>query len=118
METVDFEADPLDVAYMAIGAHSYLRAAPEPRCVTNGSAGELDMISEVIAFAPLLAALWDEWEAVNNGEGFPGVWAYEVAEPFGEHLMIHMAQNREVSAKDAEQMARGIIAQCAKVSQH
>lgn len=69
--------DPLDLAFMAIGADAAFR---DP---TTGhyEGGELELIGEVLAFQPFLDA---HYQAYFSLEGFPGCWAYEVAEPFGE----------------------------------
>lgn len=70
-------ADPLDLAFMAIGVDAAFR---DP---TTGDydGGQLELVGEVLAYQPVLDA---HYQAFFNPDGFPGCWAYEVAEPFGE----------------------------------
>jgi len=69
--------DPLDLAFMAIGVDA---AFLDPT-TSQYDGGELELVGEVLAYQPLLDA---HYQAYFNPEGFPGCWAYEVAEPFGE----------------------------------
>ena len=70
-------ADPLDLAFMAIGIDAAFR---DP---TTGDydGGQLELVGEVLAYQSVLDA---HYQAFFNPDGFPGCWAYEVAEPFGE----------------------------------
>ncbi len=113
------EIDPVDIAYLAIGAHGAKRRADEEmEAIVLGQMGEVDYISEVVSYAPVLATLWAEWEEQNDGEGFPGCWAYEVAEEFGEKLGLAMIQGRDLNVSIALEMCRGVIAQATKRSEH
>lgn len=88
--------DPLDLAFMAIGVDAAFR---DP---TTGhyQGGELELVAEVLAFQPMLDA---HYQAFFVPDGFPGCWAYEVAEPFGEwsarELMAgHTVDQRAINA--------------------
>lgn len=70
--------DPIDTAYLAIGAAKAWDAAAAERMP---DIGQLEYVGEIIAFSKLLADKWDQC-----GDEYPGVWAYEVAEPFGERM--------------------------------
>ena len=68
-------SDPLDLAFMAIGVDAAFRES-----TMDYEGGELELVSEVLAYQPLLDA---HYQAFFGVEGFPGCWAYEVAEEFG-----------------------------------
>ncbi|HEL3759497.1 TPA: hypothetical protein UMV36_003937 [Stenotrophomonas maltophilia] len=51
----------------------------------------------------MLDRVWQEQD-----DGFPGVWCYEVAEPFGYLYGEHLQQGGDPDA--AEQILRGIVA--------
>ena len=66
--------DPLTIAYLALGAPLALiehKGLPENYC-----GGELEFISEIIAYA-------DEIDMHFHPGEFDGVWVYDVVEPFG-----------------------------------
>ena len=69
--------DPLDLAFMAIGVDAAFR---DPT-TSHYDGGELELVAEVLAFQPLLDA---HYQAYFVPEGFPGCWAYEVSETFGD----------------------------------
>lgn len=69
-------SDPLDLAFMAIGVDAAFR---DPT-TGNYDGGELELVAEVLAFQPILDA---HYQAYFGVEGFPGCWAYEVCEAFG-----------------------------------
>lgn len=71
------QIDPVDTAYLAIGAMKAWEELPMPPREFEG--GQRAFVSEVIGHAQLLANKWQ-----GCSEEFPGVWAYEVAEEFGE----------------------------------
>ena len=71
------QIDPLDTAYLAIGAIQAWAWLPDVTRHFDG--GQREFVSSVIEHSQLLAQKWGAWS-----EEFPGVWAYEVAEVFGE----------------------------------
>jgi hypothetical protein len=93
--------DILDVAYVAIGAKRELEKAGDQH---NGPQleGELGYIQACIEHVGLLDRLWQEM----NGE-FPGVWCYEVAEPFWYVYGQHLLQGEDRG--DAETILRDIV---------
>jgi hypothetical protein len=93
--------DILDVAYIAIGATRALAEAGDQHNGPQGD-GELGYIQACIEHVVLLDRLWQE----TNGE-FPGVWCYEVAEPFGYAYGQHLLQGGD--RPDAEKILRGIV---------
>lgn len=69
--------DPLDIAFAAIGAHqAWGEASSEAR---ERFEGQLAFVGEVISNAQNLADVWETHE-----DNFAGVWAYDVAEAFGQ----------------------------------
>ena len=76
--------DTLDIAYMAIGAGAALERLDHDKrqALVDHCGGQLAIINEVIQHAETLSRIFDELE-----DGFPGVWAYEVAEPFGQRYV-------------------------------
>lgn len=77
--------DPLDIAYLAIGAdHAWRTVADNantsrPHCFDG--IGQDGVIAEVITAAPALKAAWDRLGA----DGWAGgVWYYDVPEPLGD----------------------------------
>lgn len=99
-------ADTLDIAYLAIGARAGLSeldtATHSSLCDAHG--GELGVIREVVDFAATL----DELYHGEVAEDFPGVWAYEVAEPVGKAAVLAMAAlpNHYLSAPNFRELAR------------
>lgn len=75
------EVDQLDVAYIAIGAKQALDKSGAPYAKVPFQ-GELGYVQVCIDQAELLTRAWRACSEV-----FPGVWCYEVAEPFGKHLL-------------------------------
>lgn len=71
------QIDPVDTAYLAIGAMKAWDDLPTPSPEFEG--GQRAFVAEVIEHAQLLANKWQ-----GCSEDFQGVWAYEVAEEFGE----------------------------------
>lgn len=71
--------DPLTIAYLALGAgDAWAEANEDQRVATSDSHnGHLGYICEVIGHALVLDILAD-------GRDLPGVFVYEVAEPFGK----------------------------------
>ena len=70
-------ADPMDLAFMAIGVDAAFR---DP-ATGDYDGGQLELVGQVLAYQPWLDA---HYQAFFGTEGFDGCWAYEVAEAFGE----------------------------------
>lgn len=83
----DVVPDPLDIAYIAIGAKRALAEWREGPPAPFPFEGELAYIEACIGQAP---ALQRAWEAVQDRWDF--VWCYEVAEPFGLVYGRHLLQ--------------------------
>ena len=87
--------DPLDIAYITIGATqalAYWRAGPAKPFLFDG---ELAYIEACIVQAP---ALQRAWERVQDG--FDLVWCYDVAEPFGDTYGKHLLAGGTPEAAD------------------
>lgn len=82
--------DPLDIAFIALGAAEVWRAEESPYQKFDG--GYVDFIAEAIAFAPSCSAAF---RALPDGE-FTGTWAYSVALPFGRWLAREMLEGNVV----------------------
>lgn len=93
----------LDMAYIAIGANQALADSPAGHDAISRFEGELGYVQACIDQAALLDQVWRECE-----ERFPGVWCYEVAEPFGYAFGQHLQPDG--SAADAERILRDIVA--------
>lgn len=94
--------DMLDVAYIALGAKQALIDAADDVGDSGADGGELEYVQACIDHAPLLDQVWRE--VVGT---FPGVWCYEVAEPFGYAFGQHI--RRGGSASEAERILRTIV---------
>lgn len=95
--------DPLDLAFMAIGVDAAFRDPTTGNYDGMNAAvrsaydgGELELVAEVLAFQPLLDA---HFQAYFGHEGFPGCWAYEVAEPFGDWCARQLMAGQTVDQK-------------------
>lgn len=97
--------EPVTIAYIAIGAQQALRDGDRVLVdrLTEAHDGQFRLIESVCAHALLL----DQMAAAVEG-GLHGVFAYEIAEPFGYRyvcaLMIEAAPN-------ATDLARGLFAE-------
>ena len=69
--------DALTIAYIAIGVHTALLENNELPAGYQG--GQLEFVDTIIQHADMLDGMYEE---VAND--FDGVFAYEIAEPFGE----------------------------------
>ena len=96
--------DVLDIAYIAIGAKQALVHSPSGLDAISRFEGELGYVQACIDQAALLDRVWRACD-----EAFPGVWCYEVVEPFGYAFGQHL--QRDGSAADAEGILRGIVAE-------
>jgi hypothetical protein len=99
--------DPLDIAYLAIGAKSALLTAKSEAYKTLAEAhgGELEIINEVVAQAAMLERVW-----LDVCDDFAGVWCYEVCEPLGHWCMEQLLAG--AVSIDAEAYTRQLIADC------
>ncbi|WP_115859973.1 hypothetical protein [Lysobacter silvisoli] len=95
-------ADPLDLAYMAIGAKQALVEHDDISCRARFE-GELDFIQACIDQVGCLDRAWQ-----RQNDQFPGVWCYEVAEPFGYGYGAHLLRGGEPAR--AEEILGGIVA--------
>ena len=94
--------DPLDAAYLAIGAARELDRLGKHRAL---DVAELDVIALAVEAAPILQKLWEE-----QGEDWAGVWAYDVAEPLGAWIAReYVADESELTHKDVEEAARDFV---------
>ena len=94
--------DPLDIAYIALGARRALTASPHAGTGLAACEGELGFVEACICHAGLLDRHWHA-----QADGFPGVWCYEVAEPFGEAFGQHLLAGG--SPAEAEHLLRQIV---------
>jgi hypothetical protein len=97
--------DPTDVAFMAIGAAAAIEKLEHDkrRALIEHFDGQIGIIDDVIRHAGTLSTIFDELE-----DGFPGVWAYEVAEPFGQRYVEALALDFTVNP---EQLVRTLISE-------
>lgn len=76
------EVDPLDIAYLAIGAEEGWKEYQD----ALGDIGQQEVIGTVIAFADNLRRVW-----AAIGDSYDGVWYYEVSEPLGTWIVEQWA---------------------------
>ena len=99
------EIDELTIAYLAMGAKTALDKRNGLGDRVDEFEGELGFISSVISFAPMLDA---EFERAR--ERFCGVFAYEIAEPFGERCAEEYLDGfRARFDSNAQHLARAMI---------
>lgn len=96
--------DPLTIAYLAIGAIDAWNAATDGQRehASDTYSGQLGYVGEVIAHADALDALWRKME-----DG-PGVFEYEVAEPFG--IEYGQALLRDTPRPDPREFYEALVA--------
>lgn len=83
--------DPLDLAYVAIGAVTAWNTCNGPDRWKGE--GQLDYITRCTD-PMILDYLQETWDEVENK--YDGVWAYEVCEPFGEQYGAALLAGEEV----------------------
>jgi len=100
--------DPLDIAYLAIGAAEAWRA--NDGVDAFGDIGQDAVISEVVAFAANLRRAW----AALGDEGWSGgAWYYEVSEPLGTWIVEQwIARGACPSSDDVDAKIAEMIAEC------
>lgn len=92
-------ADPLTIAYIAIGAHQAIRESPNgmlPYDVCDKYEGQMNFIEEIIAPARLLDRIADE---IASKGAMNYVFLYEVAEPFGYQYAQALIRGEEVNLR-------------------
>lgn len=95
--------DPLDIAYIAIGAKQALVNVAGHHDGLALLGGELGYIQTCIDHVGLLDRLYAEQDGA-----FAGVWCYEVAEPFGQAYGKHLLQGGDL--QEADRILRAIVA--------
>jgi hypothetical protein len=99
------EQDLVTVAYVAQGAHAMLLERCEKDGLYHPPVGEVEFIDEVIRHAATL----DEIVTRDHPDGLSGVFAYEVAEPFGaEYGAWYLDGGHELPAAAGDLKAREI----------
>lgn len=96
----------LTAMYLAIGAKNSQHGLSDMVSRTNTS--ELDIMSEMVPHAEALEKV--ALHLIELGYDFPGVWLYEIVEPFGAALM----QLSKIPAVDDFLVIGGLTAQLAK----
>jgi len=95
--------DPMDSAYLAIGAARALDTLSDSeKDCARGDGDEMQLIQDMIDLAPMLAQLYDE----NRAE-WGGIWAYEIAEPLAYAVVIARGAQQECGVWE---LARRLIA--------
>lgn len=98
--------DNADIAFLALGAEhgmAKLDTAAQ-RELSATFDGYIGIIREVIGFAGVLDEVWRE-----NDEEFPGVWAYEVAEPAGEAIVKLLASGGHADFPTVREIVRELV---------
>lgn len=86
-------ADPLTLAYIAIGASDVLRRERVDLDAFNGELGFIEAVTDHALFVDTVADWFDA-----NGEHC-GVFSYEVATPFGEAIALSMISAGKAQAE-------------------
>ena len=89
-------AEPLTIAYMAVGAVKAWTEADHD-CRFHCAHGQLEFVEVIIEHALLLDRLADQVDAQG---GFAGVFCYEVAEPFGYKLGLRTINNLDLRVEE------------------
>jgi len=107
-------AEPLTIAYIAMGAQRRMQVAVRgteseaQQKLIDCMSGELAVIDHVIAFADKLDLLQD---SIGNDSY---VYAYEVCEEFGYYAVDRMLKTGTPNTVDLEEIARFIIIDVAR----
>jgi len=105
-------ADPLTIAYIAIGARDMLREARKeqrhggPYVDLSSFNGELGLIDMCVKHAARLDEL-----AAQNAEQFTGVFVYDVAEVFGAAVAQRLLNGLDLPIDD---LAKDLIEEVCK----
>lgn len=99
------QADPLTIAYMALGAKSLLMDSDR----RPSEFSELDYVEKVIDHALMADKLADPYD----DEGLNGVFVYEVAEPLGRVIGQAIIDGEvnipALAEKEARELLSGIV---------
>lgn len=99
--------DPLDVAYLAIGANQAWTEAHEA-LLNSIDGGQMGFIEQVInAGGPALADLWDA-----QGEDLEGLWYYDVSEPVGLAIGKAILEGTSYNAAVIARACMGTVVDC------
>ena len=104
--------DPMDIAYLAIGAKQALVEHLAEKGDQCGPGAEMEYIGEIIQYAQLLDDIYKEVE-----EQWESVWAYEVAEPAGAVLGRAVLRG-PLDGKEAERIVRELVDECLAETLH
>ena len=87
----------LTAAYIAMGAASVLRDLPEVDfdALIESNGGEMHVIRKACEYAETL----DETIFKRFPDGYPGVFYYEIAEPFGAAFIVESVNGRDSRAE-------------------
>lgn len=97
--------DALSIAYMGMGFGNFCHHYQVEHGTYPSFDGQLEAMSEVINHTPLADCVADYFD--RNGT-HPGVWLYEVAEPFGEALAMHLHAGT-LSARNGQSIAVDLL---------
>lgn len=104
--------DPMDIAYLAIGAKQALVEHLAEKGDQCGPGAEMEYIGEIIQYATLLDDIYKEVE-----EQWESVWAYEVAEAAG--LALGRAYlDGKLTYQEAERIVRELVDECLAETLH
>ncbi len=93
--------DPIDPPYFWFGVQDFLRLKGIESDLWHGEIGFVDACLEYV----------DLLNVPTGEHGLPGVFAYEVAQPFGFFVAKELAEKRELRKKVAELEVARLIAE-------
>jgi hypothetical protein len=109
VSTPDQQADPLTIAYMAMGAQEVLNRHPEIAHHYDG--GELELIGDVIRFAVQAE------ELAQQNPGVEGAFELEVAKPLGQYIAERiLVRERDLDGSVLRQAAN-LVERCCSQDQ-
>jgi len=98
-------AEPLTIAYIAMGAQTYMKTPAFQERGTQPQGGELEFISDIIDHALML-----DRKADTAQDSFSGVFVYDVAEEFGHKLAQRLTEHCDANNEFVESLADTLIA--------
>ena len=81
-------------AFMMEGLHD----ADYSKCIEAYGLGCIEMVTELVEYAPKAHELFEVWYA-KNSDSCPGVYDYEVSSPFGDWFGKYLIEHEEVPSK-------------------
>lgn len=87
-------ADDITVAYMGMGFASFRQAHHARTGSYPSFEGELEAVTSVIEHAVLADTIGDHFDAID---GHPGLFTYDVSEPFGQALAALLYADGELT---------------------